>query len=94
MKYFIDTEFKEKPNTIDFISIGIITENGDEYYAISKDFNLKEVWKDDWLKENVLKTLHADLCKMVGTYGKTYHWRQRDHHSKFSQCVGTPLERA
>jgi len=74
MKYFIDTEFKEKPNTIDFISIGIVTENGDEYYAISKDFNLKEVWKDDWLRENVLKTLHTDLCKMVGTYGKTYHW--------------------
>jgi hypothetical protein len=59
MKYFIDTEFvegpqrekfpislfrKETPNTIDLISIGIVAEDGREYYAISKDFNLKEAW--------------------------------------------------
>ena len=51
MKYFLDTEFLEgtqkkwfgqtKP-TIDLISIGIVCEDGREYYAISKDFNLKE----------------------------------------------------
>ena len=59
MKYFIDTEFlegpqresfpislfrKNTPNTIDLISIGIVAEDGREYYAISKDFNLKEAW--------------------------------------------------
>jgi len=53
MKYFIDTEFIEgtqkslfghtKP-TIDLISIGIVADDGREYYAISKDFNLKEAW--------------------------------------------------
>lgn len=53
MKYFLDTEFLEgtqkkwfgetKP-TIDLISIGIVAEDGREYYAISKDFNLKEAW--------------------------------------------------
>ena len=58
MKYFINTEFiegsqtkrllsiligKTKP-TIDLISIGIKCEDGREYYAISKDFNLKEAW--------------------------------------------------
>ena len=54
MKYFIDTEFLEgtqrgwfgkttKP-TIDLISVGIVCEDGREYYAISKDFNLKEAW--------------------------------------------------
>lgn len=57
-KYFIDTEFiegcqakrfcgipygKTKP-TIDLISIGIVNEEGKEYCAISKDFNLKEAW--------------------------------------------------
>lgn len=73
MKYFIDTEFKEKPHTIDLISIGIVDEDNNEYYAISKDFNLKEVWNDDWLRKNVLKSIHKDLCAMVGIYGKTYH---------------------
>jgi len=53
MRYFIDTEFlegtqktffgKTKP-TIDLISIGMVDENGREFYAISKDFNLKETW--------------------------------------------------
>ena len=53
MRYFLDTEFLEgtqkkwfgqtKP-TIDLISIGIVAEDGREYYAISKDFNLKEAW--------------------------------------------------
>lgn len=57
-KYFMDCEFLEgtqgktifgikygqtKP-TIDLISIGIVSEDGREYYAISKDFNLKEAW--------------------------------------------------
>jgi hypothetical protein len=53
MKYFYDTEFLEgtqkkwfgntKP-TIDLISIGIVSEDNREYYAISKDFNLYEAW--------------------------------------------------
>tara|TARA_R110000796_G_scaffold61674_7_gene142656 strand:+ start:10324 stop:11130 length:807 start_codon:yes stop_codon:yes gene_type:complete len=54
MKYFLDTEFiegtqknwriKTKKPTIDLISIGIVSEDNREYYAISKDFNLKEAW--------------------------------------------------
>lgn len=59
MKYFLDTEFlegpqqekfpislfrKQTPNTIDLISIGIVAEDGREFYAISKDFNLDEAW--------------------------------------------------
>ena len=66
MKYFIDTEFIEgtqsktfcgikhvetKP-TIDLISIGIVSEDGREYYAISKDFNLKEAWNRYDLKKD------------------------------------------
>jgi len=31
--------------TIDLISIGIVAEDGREYYAISKDFNLREAWE-------------------------------------------------
>lgn len=54
IKYYIDTEFlegtqkkfpfgKTKP-TIDLISLGLIDENNRVYYAVSKDFNLKEAW--------------------------------------------------
>ncbi|AGO48591.1 Rnase H [Cellulophaga phage phi46:3] len=65
MNYFLDTEFLEgpqkkrifgipygeTPNTIDLISIGIVSEDGREYYAISKDFNLKEAWNRYQLKD-------------------------------------------
>jgi hypothetical protein len=53
MKYFLDTEFIEGPQkklfgtmkpTIDLISIALVDETGREYYAISKEFNLKEAW--------------------------------------------------
>jgi hypothetical protein len=65
MKYFMDCEFLEgkqdktifgikygetKP-TIDLISIGIVAEDGREYYTISKDFNLKEAWNRCDLKK-------------------------------------------
>lgn len=53
-KYYIDTEFLEgtqkkflfgntKP-TIDLVSIGLVDEKDRVYYAVSKDFNLKEAW--------------------------------------------------
>lgn len=32
------------PNTIDLISIGFVSGDDREYYAISKEFNLKEAW--------------------------------------------------
>ena len=64
MKYFFDTEFIEgfhKPlfgkrrHFIDLISIGIVAEDGREYYAVSTDFDPKDA--DDWVKENVISKL-------------------------------------
>jgi len=85
-KFYLDTEFHEfnKPvkllgiplrrvETIDLISIGIVSENGREYYAICNEFDLEEAWKNQWLRENVLKSIHKELCAKVGVYGKTYH---------------------
>jgi hypothetical protein len=70
MKYFIDTEFKEKPGTIQLISIGIVAEDGREYYAISKDFNLREVWNDDWLRNNVLLHIHTKYSAIYPEYSR------------------------
>lgn len=65
MNYYLDTEFLEGPQqktflriktgmtkpTIDLISIGIVSDDGREYYAISKDFNLKEAWNRFQIKQ-------------------------------------------
>lgn len=64
MNYYLDTEFIEgfhKPlfgkrrHFIDLISIGIVAEDGREYYAISKDFN--PAMANNWVKENVISKL-------------------------------------
>jgi hypothetical protein len=52
MKYFYDTEFIEDGTTIDLISIGVVADNGREFYAISTEFNPKKA--SQWVKDNVL----------------------------------------
>lgn len=53
MKYFYDTEFLEDGKTIDLISIGIVAEDGREYYAVNSDADWAKIRDDKWLMENV-----------------------------------------
>ncbi len=66
MKYFIDTEFVEKPNTIELISMGIVSEKGDTFYAESASFDMKIC--NDWIMKNVVSSLrwrHEMNCKAI-----------------------------
>lgn len=54
-RYYIDSEFNEAPGKLELISIGIIDENGREYYAVSSEFDEKDC--NDWVKANVLPKL-------------------------------------
>ena len=113
MKYFIDTEFlegsqkekfpislfkKDTPPTIDLISIGIVSEGGREYYAISKEFNLEEAWNryDEKPNPNYIPSI-GGLCD--GSYNpmfiKEYWIREnvllpiwRDLFFKSDDCIG------
>jgi hypothetical protein len=86
MKYFLDTEFHErkkpikflgitidKVDTIELISIGIVSENDETYYAICNDFDIDAAWNNEWLRDNVLYSVYQELLSYEGTYGKTYH---------------------
>ena len=55
MKYWIDTEFIERPYTIDLISVGLVAEDGREFYAESSEV--------DWTKasEWTLQTVRPQL---------------------------------
>jgi hypothetical protein len=57
-QFFFDTEFDEDGVKITLISIGIVSEDGEEYYAVSKEFNEESC--NDWVKENVLPHLPKD----------------------------------
>src|SRR5580698_10440193 len=55
MKYWIDTEFIERPFSIDLISIGLVAEDGREFYAESAEV--------DWTKASqwTLETVRPQL---------------------------------
>ncbi len=54
-RYFYDTEFIEDGTTIDLISIGVVCEDGREYYAISTEFDPDRAGV--WVRRNVLDKL-------------------------------------
>jgi len=89
MKYFIDTEFIEgfhKPlfgkrrHFIDIISIGIVAEDGREYYAVSSEYNYNDANK--WVQENVIIPLYQET--IVGDN------RNRFDADRFHKTFGKP----
>lgn len=82
MKYYIDTEFHEfvilhspkhshngnaEPKVIELISIGIVSETGARYYAVSKDFDIQSAWNNQWLRVNVLMPILYGFHKAYDT---------------------------
>jgi hypothetical protein len=61
MRYFYDQEFLENGMTIELISIGIVAEDGREYYAVNEMVNAGElhasIRRHDWLMGNVVPHL-------------------------------------
>src|SRR5699024_7994901 len=55
VRYFYDTEFIEDGQTIELVSIGIVAEDGREFYAVSTDFDPSRA--NAWVRENVLDKL-------------------------------------
>lgn len=59
MNFFMDTEFAETGGsarpTIDLISIGVVSEDGREFYAESSEFDINNC--DDWVVKNVVAKL-------------------------------------
>lgn len=60
MRYMYDCEFHEDGKTIDFISIGIVAEDGREYYAVSTEFDTRRVAQNKWLMGNVMSSIQHD----------------------------------
>lgn len=54
-RYYLDTEFIEAPGVLDLISIGIVCEDGREYYAVSCEFDRSRA--SQWVVDNVLPHL-------------------------------------
>ena len=86
MRYFIDTEFIEDGKTIDLISIGIVAEDGREYYAQSVEFDHRKA--SEWVKENVL--LHLQMCPWAHSSASGIpglYRTDKAYHKGNGQCV-------
>lgn len=66
VRYFYDTEFVEDGVTIDLVSIGIVAEDGREYYAVSSEFDLDRFMARPWMMANVWPSLpHQSVLEIV-----------------------------
>lgn len=57
MIYDYDLEFLENGRTIELISIGIVAEDGREYYAVNRDAPWHRIRQHEWLMANVVPHL-------------------------------------
>ncbi len=67
-RFFYDTEFLEDGNTIDLISIGIITDDGEKYYAVNSSVDWDRVKRHSWLVRNVVPHLPITGQNCLDTY--------------------------
>jgi hypothetical protein len=82
MKIWYDTEFIEDGRTIDLISIGLVRDDGAEYYAVSSEIDQwtpggseklhKRISNHRWLMENVVP--HLPLTKPLSTFENYWLW--------------------
>jgi hypothetical protein len=54
-RYFFDTEFLEDGQSIELVSIGVVCEDGREYYAVSTEFDPEKAVP--WVREHVIPQL-------------------------------------
>ncbi len=56
-RYFYDTEFLEDGSTVELISIGIVDDDGREYYAVVREAPWDRIRRQEWLMANVVPHL-------------------------------------
>lgn len=105
MKYFLDTEFIEAGRSVPvtLISIGIVAEDGREFYAVSADFDPNSA--SEWVRENVLPHLGdarrsavaeiaLEVLKFIGNDAKPEFWGYYADYDwvVFCQMFGTMMD--
>lgn len=96
MNFYLDTEFYEgltrpligkKEHTIDLISIALLAENGRMYYAVSKEFDLKRAWADEWIRDNVLRNIFDEYIsnKVSKDFNTNPYLKDFDPYMEFTR---------
>jgi hypothetical protein len=81
MKYWIDTEFIERPNTIDLISLGLVAEDGREFYAESSEVDWSRA--SQWTLETVRPQLDGKAMEREEIGYAVHRFTDGDEHPVF-----------
>jgi hypothetical protein len=81
MKYWIDTEFIARPYTIDLISVGLVAEDGREFYAESDEVDWSKA--NLWTLENVRPKLNGKGMKRLDIGYALRQFTDGDEHPVF-----------
>ncbi|MFF3665494.1 hypothetical protein [Microtetraspora malaysiensis] len=80
-KIFLDTEFLDDGERVMLISLGLVAETSEEYYAVSGDCDIDRVLADPWLRAHVAVhlplLLHGDRWEWNITHPDYQHVRPR-----------------
>ena len=57
MRYWFDTEFHDDGHTVELISIGVVAEDGREYFAANAQYPLARAQSHDFLRQHVVPYL-------------------------------------
>src|SRR6476646_6007213 len=81
MKYWIDTEYIAKPYSIDLVSVGIVAEDGREFYAESSDVDWSKA--NPWMQENVRRQLDGNAMSREDISYRLRGFTDHDEHPVF-----------
>ena len=81
MKYWMDTEFIERPHTIDLISIGLVAEDGREFYAESSEVDWSKA--SLWTQQNVRPQLEGSGMPLEEIGYAVRRFTDHDEHPVF-----------
>lgn len=98
MRFFYDLEFGDTASVVSLVSVGVVAEDGREYYAVSSDFDPLAV--HPWVRDNVLpqlpptamwkprSTIAAELEAFFGEQPVWWAWYGAYDHVALCQLWG------
>lgn len=102
MRFFYDLEFGVTAPEVSLISIGVVAEDGSEYYAVSSEFDPMAV--HPWVRDNVLpqlppastwksrSTIRGELLAFFGSDPVLWAWYGAYDHVALCQLWGAMPE--
>lgn len=86
-RIYYDTEFLENGRTVDLISIGMVCDDGREYYAVNRDMPVRRIKRHPWLMAHVVPQLPKGSGDMRNSMSRRWLFHYGDPVVKRRQTI-------